>query len=108
MLDKEDIGHILELVLHEFPVAEIALHLPEWTRALDGEHPIRRSLLQTVRRCADRVNKIGDVREAFADLGENEYIKSAEINSIAKVSTNPSRDPIITRSLSGSSTERVG
>ena len=81
-LDAEDIRHILELVLHEFPVAEIALHLPEWTRALDGEHPIRRSLLQTVRRCADRVNKIGDVREAFADLGENEYIKSAEINSI--------------------------
>ena len=81
-LDAEDIRHILELVLHEFPVAEIALHLPEWTRALDGEHPIRRSLLQTVRRCADRVNKIGDVRDAFADLGENEYIKSAEINSI--------------------------
>ena len=81
-LDAEDIRHILELVLHEFPVAEIALHLPEWTRALDAEHPIRRSLLQSIRRCADRVNKIGDVREAFADLGENEYIKSAEINSI--------------------------
>ncbi|MBO5757256.1 MAG: stage IV sporulation protein A [Clostridia bacterium] len=81
-LDAEDIRHILELVLHEFPVSEIALHLPEWTRALDAEHPIRRSLLQSIRRCADRVSKIGDVKDAFADLGDNEYIKAAEINRI--------------------------
>ena len=81
-LDAEDIRHILELVLHEFPVCEIALHLPEWTRALDAEHPIRRSLLQSIRRCADRVSKIGDVKDAFADLGDNEYIKAAEINLI--------------------------
>ncbi len=81
-LDAEDIRHILELVLHEFPVAEIALHLPEWTRALDADHPIRRSLLSSIRRCADRVNKIGDVKDAFADLGDNEYIKAAEINAI--------------------------
>ena len=81
-LDAEDIRHILELVLHEFPVSEIALHLPEWTRALDAEHPIRSSLLQSIRRCADRVNKIGDVRDSFADLGDNEFIKTAEINRI--------------------------
>ena len=81
-LDAEDIRHILELVLYEFPVAEIALHLPEWTRALDAEHPVRSSLLQSIRRCADRVTRIGDVKEAFADLGENEFIKNAEINAI--------------------------
>lgn len=81
-LDAEDIRHILELVLHEFPVAEIALHLPEWTRALDADHPIRCSLLSSIRKCADRVNKIGDVKDAFADLGENEYVKNAEINAI--------------------------
>lgn len=81
-LDAEDIRHILELVLHEFPVAEIALHLPEWTRALDADHPIRRSLLSSIRKCADRVNKIGDVKDAFSDLGDNEYIKNAEINAI--------------------------
>ena len=81
-LDAEDIRHILELVLHEFPVSEIALHLPEWTRALDADHPIRCSLLSSIRKCADRVSKIGDVKGAFADLGENEYVKSAEINSI--------------------------
>lgn len=81
-LDAEDIRHILELVLHEFPVAEIALHLPEWTRALDADHPIRRSLLSSIRKCADRVSKIGDVKDAFSDLGDNEYIKNAEINLI--------------------------
>ena len=81
-LDAEDIRHILELVLHEFPVAEIAVQMPEWTRALDADHPIRRSLLASIRKCADRVDKIGDVKDAFTDLGDNEYAKSADIGEI--------------------------
>lgn len=76
-LDAEDIRHILELVLHEFPVAEINVALPEWTEVLDPSHPIRASILETIRECADKVNKIGDVREAFAHLSDNEYVKSS-------------------------------
>ena len=76
-LDAEDIRHILELVLHEFPVAEINVALPEWTNALDSTHRIKASILSSIRECADKVNKIGDVRQAFAELSENEYIKSA-------------------------------
>ena len=77
-LDAEDIRHILELVLHEFPVAEINIALPEWTDVLDSTHPIKASILNSIRECADKVHKIGDVREAFASLADNEYIKSAE------------------------------
>ena len=81
-LDAEDIRHILELVLHEFPVTEINIALPEWTNALSSTHRIRSSILQSVRACADRVTKIGDVKEAFASLGENDYIKSSTVGSI--------------------------
>ena len=77
-LDAEDIRHILELVLHEFPVAEINIALPDWTEVLDASHPIKSSILTSIRECADKVHKIGDVREAFASLAENEYVKSAE------------------------------
>ena len=81
-LDAEDIRHILELVLHEFPVTEISVKLPEWTAALDDNHRIRASLLEAVKKCAGWVSKTGDIVDAFHDLNDNEYVKSAEVQHI--------------------------
>ncbi|MBR3894646.1 MAG: stage IV sporulation protein A [Clostridia bacterium] len=73
-LDAEDIRHILGLVLEEFPVAEISVRMPEWMNALDESHRIRSSVQASLRRCADKVHKVGDVRDAFAGMAENEYV----------------------------------
>ncbi len=81
-LDAEDIRHILELVLHEFPVTEVRIHMPEWTDALASDHRIRVALTDSIRACADRVNRIGDVREAFSALSDAEYCKTAIMREI--------------------------
>ena len=81
-LDAEDIRHILELVLHEFPVAEVRVKLPEWTTALEPTHPIHVSLMTQLRRSADRIRRIGDIREAFADFTDCEYVEAAEIEEV--------------------------
>ena len=81
-LDAEDIRHILELVLHEFPVAEVRVRLPEWTTALEPTHPIHTSLIAQLRRAADRVRKIGDIPDAFADFSDNEYVRSVSIDEV--------------------------
>ena len=81
-LDAEDIRKILEMVLHEFPVAEIHVDTPEWMDALDPSHKIKSSMLDSIRICADKVTKIGDVRSAFEPLADNEYIKSVTPESI--------------------------
>ena len=81
-LDAEDIRRILELVLHEFPVAEVRVRLPEWTTALEPSHPIHTALMTSLRRAADRVSRIGDIREAFADLSDCEYVDTAEVESV--------------------------
>lgn len=81
-LDAEDIRHILELVLHEFPVSEVRVCMPEWTTALDGGHKIKTSLMASIKKCADRVHKTGDLKDAFSDLSENEYIKNSNIDEI--------------------------
>jgi len=81
-LDAEDIRHILELVLHEFPVARIDVALPEWIRALEHDHRVKSSIISSVRSCADKIQKIGDVTAAFESLNENEYIKKAAVESI--------------------------
>ncbi len=81
-LNAEDIREILAMVLKEFPVTEITVRLPEWTKALDATHPIMQSLMTSLRRCADRVEKSGDIQAAFADFGENEYLSDAGIEQI--------------------------
>lgn len=81
-LDAEDIRHILELVLHEFPVTEVRIALPEWTVALDDDHRIKSSILSSVKDCADKVKKAGDIKEAFSSLANNEYVKRAALEEI--------------------------
>lgn len=81
-LNAEDIRHILELVLLEFPVTEVRVRLPEWTTALEPTHRIHTSLIGQLRRASDRVKRIGDIREAFSDLSENEYIESASVDEV--------------------------
>ena len=79
-LDAEDIRHILGLVLEEFPVSEITVRMPEWMNALDETHRIRASVRETICRCADRVHRVGDVKAAFAEMSENEYVDAVTLD----------------------------
>ena len=79
-LDAEDIRHILGLVLEEFPVSEVTVRMPEWMNALDETHRIRASLGTTLRQCADKVTKMGDVKTAFAPMCENEYVDALRLD----------------------------
>lgn len=81
-LDKEDIVHILEMILNEFPVSEITAELPAWTAALDDLHPIRSEIKETIRNYADKIGKIGHLREAFEEENDNEFIETIEITDI--------------------------
>ncbi len=81
-LDAEDISHILELVLHEFPVSELSVQLPTWMEALGSDHKIKTSLKATVCSCADKIKKTGDIKNAFVELSNNEYVESYSIDDI--------------------------
>lgn len=79
-LDAEDIRHILGLVLEEFPVTEVAVRMPEWMNALEETHRIRASIGASLRKCAERVNRVGDVKNAFLSMNENEYVDSVSLD----------------------------
>lgn len=81
-LDGEDIRHILELVLNEFPVSEISVEAPGWLSALPHDHNIKASLRNSVCACADRVRKAGEMKKGFEELGNNEFLKSYQITEI--------------------------
>lgn len=81
-LDGDDIRHILELVLMEFPVREINVKLPEWVRALEPSHKLREALEGFALERAARVTKIGDINSMVVPPYDTEYLKNASVDSI--------------------------
>ena len=62
-LDAEDIREILALVLSEFPVREMSFTLPEWTEVLPPDHPLKASILDSVKSFSQNVEKLGDIEK---------------------------------------------
>ncbi len=81
-LDKNDIRHIMELVLYEFPVMEIAVDLPDFMKALDRGHPVYRSVHESVSAAALEIEKAGDIAKCFEKTKENSYIKDVRVEKI--------------------------
>lgn len=81
-LDSEDIRHILELVLLEFPVREMKITMPAWTAALDKGHWLKNSILTTVKECADNITKTGDIKNVLANITQNPNIAELNIKNI--------------------------
>ncbi len=84
LLDGDDIKHILELVLSEFPIREVNASVPEWVNALDNNHSICTSLRDFVLERAARAEKIGQIKDAFEynEDNKNDYIKDVQIEKI--------------------------
>ncbi len=73
-MTPNDIMHILELVLYEFPIKEIDIDTPSWLHALDASHPLRRSIMSAVRGAAEGITRIGECERALEPLSDCEYV----------------------------------
>ena len=78
-LNGEDIRHILGLILQEFPVKEVEVALPSWTAALEKDHWLAKSLKESILSCASGVERMGQVKEAFKRLEENENVSGVTL-----------------------------
>ena len=81
-LDFEDISHILELVLNEFPVADMRFSVPAWISALPALHPIKVSIKNSLSEIASVISKIGDIKKALALLENNEFVEKYLLSEI--------------------------
>ena len=81
-LDAEDIRHILGLLLEEFPITDVTLHLPAWTASLEPSHKIRASIEKSLRSAAECATRMGDIESAFHGMTENEYVQSVTVNHL--------------------------
>lgn len=81
-MTENEIRRILEKVLFEFPVREIGVELPKWLTGLDKNHPIRRSVFDTIRSAAEKTTKISNVSAMTNEIINCEYVDNARMNSV--------------------------
>ncbi len=67
-LDAEDIGHILEMLLDEFPAKEADVILPAWTSVLPHDHRLRRGIYEATVAASRRMKRLRDVRGDFSEV----------------------------------------
>lgn len=81
-LNADDIRHIMELILLEFPISEINVQLPGWVTVLNEEHWLSAGLHEQILSCAEKIQKIGDVSSAFAHISDWEHVESSSVSEI--------------------------
>lgn len=80
-LSEKAVRKILEQILFEFPLKEICVKIPSWIGFLEEDHPVRRSVLEHLRKEAAPLKKIRDTERLTEGLRENEYVTECDSES---------------------------
>lgn len=81
-LKKEDIYHILEKVLKEFPVVRLDFSIPKWLEILPGSHPVKAQVIEAARQVLQRVDQMKDAADAAEGIRTDsmEEIRLEQLN----------------------------
>ena len=81
-LTSDDINHIIETVLFEFPLREINIRMPSWIESLGTEHWLDKEIYKSVVENIEGVQKIRQAREFANSLCQCENIESCRIEGM--------------------------
>lgn len=81
-LRRDDINHIMENVLYEFPVTMVEFFMPKWVEMLPNNHHLKAEMIQQVRSLMEGINTIRDVAEHQLSL-DSEHVKRCVVENIS-------------------------
>ncbi len=82
LLDRDDINGIIERVLFEFPLSEIAIDLPGWVDGLDENDEIKTSLLAAISDSMEGVSRVRHMDKMLNKITACPYADSAKMQEI--------------------------
>ena len=77
-LKTEDIHHILEMVLREFPVTEVDFFIPKWLEILPSTHWLKEQVVRRIREVMKGVSHMKDVPQEWID-DSNDAVRSMKV-----------------------------
>ncbi len=80
-LKRDDINHIMENILYEFPLTMIEFYMPKWVEMLPYEHKMKQDIIAQIKQLMADLNHIRDITTANFTL-ESEYIKKCKLDGI--------------------------
>lgn len=78
-LQQEDIVHILEQVLYEFPVTEISFEMTDWVEALSSSHWLRKQVDNVLEEARASITRLRDVDPAVNNLQSYDYLENVRL-----------------------------
>lgn len=81
-LNSEDINHIIETVLFEFPLREINIRMPGWIESLGADHWLDKEIYEAVLDKIQNVEKIRHTRSFTKSLCGCGHIESCRIDGM--------------------------
>jgi stage IV sporulation protein A len=81
-IGEKEINEVIERVLYEFPLSEVAVNMPAWFYSLNNDHWLLNSVVETAINATDGVSKIREAKLAISKLNENVNVARTEISSI--------------------------
>lgn len=81
-LTAADVGELLGLILSEFPVTALGVHLPPLLTALEKTHPLYREITGEIMRLSGEIRRMGEVAPCLTALTEKEAVESVCTRSL--------------------------
>ena len=75
-ITKEQLESLMQELLYEFPLVELAVYLPPWVDALPAEHPIKSGLYESISRQAGQLQHIRQLEGYLQQLEGDEHLQS--------------------------------
>ena len=81
-LRREDVNHILERILYEFPVVRMNFYLPKWVDLLEEDRPVKKSVIENARKILQNITYVKDVWN-YEFEPEGEYLDKIKLEQMS-------------------------
>ncbi len=81
-LDAQGIEKILQSVLYQFPLKQIAIEIPRWIVALEKDHWLKKALYDAVKQSTFSIKRMRELPEKLGAAKKCEYLNDFALDSI--------------------------
>lgn len=81
-MEATDVEHILSDLLHEFPVKEYCLTIPEWVTMLGEDEELKTQLYEVILNACRQAERMKQCKDAAAQLQAQPYVSKAQVTAM--------------------------